>query len=146
MTEQLFLFADVADTAIAIPTDELEAVVHLSEIIPVARTAHYVRGMAALRSRVLTVIDAHARITGELAALSAAPLAIVAEFDGHGYALLIDNVSDICAVEDGIVPVRGRISKAWAPFARGMVLHDGTTHLALSIQDFISLQPMNAAA
>ncbi|HTH29492.1 MAG TPA: chemotaxis protein CheW [Sphingobium sp.] len=146
MTDQLFLFANIADTGIAIPTDELEAVVHLGEIIPVARTAPCVRGLAALRSRVLTVIDALARITGELAPLDAAPLAIVAEVEGHNYALLIDDVSDICAVEEGIVPIRGRISKAWAPFARGMVLHDGATHLALSMRDLVSLQPMNAAA
>lgn len=146
MTSQLFLFANIADTAIAIPTDELEAVVHLGEIIPVARTAPCVRGLAALRSRVLTVIDANARITGELATLNAAPLAIVAEVEGHNYALLIDDVNDICAVEEGIVPVRGRISKAWAPFARGMVLHEGATHIALSMHDLVSLQTMNAAA
>ena len=77
MINQLFLFAHVADTAIAIPTDELEAVVHLGEIIPVARTASFVRGLAALRSRVLTVIDARARITGDLFALGTAPLAIL---------------------------------------------------------------------
>jgi len=146
MINQLFLFAHVADTAIAIPTDELEAVVHLGEIIPVARTASFVRGLAALRSRVLTVIDARARITGDLFALGTAPLAIVAEIEGHNYALLIDDVSDICAVEDGIVPLRGRVSDAWAPLARGMVLHDGTTHLALSIQDLIGLHPISAAA
>lgn len=146
MTNQLLLFAHVADTPIAIPTDELEAVVHLGEIVPVARTAPFVRGLAALRSRVLTVIDARARVTGNVGPLEAAPLAIVAEVEGHNYALLIDDVSDICAVEDGIIPLRGRVSDAWAPFARGMVLHNGTTHLALSIQDLICLQPISAAA
>lgn len=146
MTSQLFLFANIADTAVAISTDQIEAVVHLGEIVPAARTAPFVLGLAALRSRVLTVIDARARITGELLPLKPAPLAIVAEVEGHNYALLIDDVSDICAVDDGIVPIRGRINAAWAPFARGMILNDGATHLALSIEDLVSMQPASAAA
>jgi purine-binding chemotaxis protein CheW len=146
MTGRLFLLANIADTPIAIPTEELEAVVHLGEIVPVARTAPFVRGLAALRSRVLTVVDPRARITGRLELLGSAPLAIVAEVEGHNYALVIDDVSDICAIAEGVVPLSGRIDPAWAPFTRGMVLHEDTTHLVLSIEELISLHPASAAA
>jgi purine-binding chemotaxis protein CheW len=144
MTDELFLFATVAGTAIAMPTHELEAVVRLGEIVPIARTSAHVRGLAALRSRVLTIIDMRALVIGEQSEMGKAPLAIVAEVDGHSYGLLIDNVSDICAVEDGILPIRGRVNAMWEPFAKGMTLYENHLHLAVSIPDFIR-QPALAA-
>ncbi|HEX7871794.1 MAG TPA: chemotaxis protein CheW [Sphingobium sp.] len=145
MNESLFLFATVAGTDIAMPTHELEAVVRLGEIVPIARTAPQVRGLAALRSRVLTIVDVRTLITGELTEIARSPLAIVAEVEGHTYGLLIDNVSDICPVDGGILPVRGRISAAWEPYAGGMILYEDRLHLAVSIPDFLR-QPTLAAA
>lgn len=145
MNDSLFLFATVAGTDIAMPTHELEAVVRLSEIVPIARTAPQVRGLAALRSRVLTIIDVRTLVTGELTEMGISPLAIVAEVEGHTYGLLIDTVSDICPVEGGILPVRGRVRAAWEPYADGMILYEDRLHLAVSIPDFIR-QPALAAA
>lgn len=146
MTDTLYLFATVAGTAIAMPTHELEAVVHLGEIVPIARSAPQVRGLAALRSRVLTIIDVRTLVTGELTELGTSPLAIVAEVEGHTYGLVIDNVSDICAVDEGMLPVRGRVNEAWEGFAQGMILYEGRHHLAVSIPDFVRHQPVSLAA
>lgn len=145
MNDTLFLFATVAGTDVAMPTHELEAVVRLGEIVPIARTAPHVRGLAALRSRVLTVLDIRTLITGALTEMEKAPLAIVAEVEGHAYGLLIDTVSDICPVEGGILPIRGRVSPTWEPFAKGMILYEDRLHLAVSIPDFLR-QPALAAA
>ncbi|CAN5181051.1 hypothetical protein BH10PSE13_BH10PSE13_19260 [soil metagenome] len=146
MTDTLYLFATVAGTAIAMPTHELEAVVRLGEIVTIARVARHVRGLAALRSRVLTIIDVRTLVTGELTEMGRAPLAIVAQVEGHTYGLLIDNVSDICAVEDGLLPVRGRIGTAWESYARGMVLFEERLHLVVSLPDFIRQQVLAQAA
>lgn len=146
MSDQLFLFATVVDTAIAIPTDEIEAVVRLGEIVPIARTPAHVRGLAALRSRVLTVIDLRTRITGQSPRLDQAPLAIVADVEGHNYGLLVDDVSDICPVEGGTMPVYGRVNDEWSPYARGMLLHEGITHLVLAVPDLVRLQITAQAA
>jgi purine-binding chemotaxis protein CheW len=146
MTDNLFLFARIAGTPVAMPTEQIEAVVRLGEIIPVARTAPYVRGLAALRSRVLTVIDAKERIVGSATDLEGAPLAIITEVDGHNYALLIEAVSDIAAVHGGISPLRGQVEPAWEPFVQGMIVHDEHTFLALSTQCLARIQPLSAAA
>ncbi|MFT3967166.1 MAG: chemotaxis protein CheW [Sphingobium sp.] len=146
MNDSLFLFATVAGTDIAMPTHELEAVVRLGEIVPIARTAPQVRGLAALRSRVLTVIDVRTLVTGEPTEMGKAPLAIVAEVEGHAYGLLIDTVSDICPVLGGILPVRGRVSPAWEPYAGGMILFEDRLHLAVSIPDFLRQPVLSAAA
>lgn len=144
MNDSLFLFATVAGTDIAMPTHELEAVVRLGEIVPIARTVPHVRGLAALRSRVLTVIDVRTLVTGELTEMQASPLAIVAEVEGHTYGLLIDTVSDICPVDGSILPMRGRVKAAWEPYAHGMILYEERLHLAVSVPDFIR-QPVLAA-
>lgn len=146
MNKTLYLFATVAGADIAMPTNELEAVVRLREIVPIARTAPQVRGLAALRSRVLTVIDVRTLVTGELSDMGVAPLAIVAEVEGHTYGLLIDTVSDICAVDGGIMPIRGRVSAAWEPYAGGMILYEDRLHLAVSISDFLRHSAQAAAA
>lgn len=146
MTDTLYLFASVAGTAIAIPTHELEAVVRLGEIVQIARVAPHVRGLAALRSRVLTIIDMRTLVTGELTEMGKAPLAIISEVEGHTYGLLIDNVSDICPVEGGILPLRGRVAEVWEPYAKGMVMFEERLHLAVSLPDFFRVQLLAQAA
>ncbi len=136
MSDRLYLFATVAGTAIAVPTEEIEAVVRLNEIMPVFRVPCHVRGLAALRSRVLTVVDIRARTSGEALPMPPRPLAIVAEIDGHNFALLIEEVEDVCPIAQPVEPVMGRISDDWAPFARGMILDNaGRMHLVISLAD-----------
>jgi purine-binding chemotaxis protein CheW len=143
MMENLFLFIRIAGTPVAIESSAIDAVVRLGEIIPVARTPIYVRGLAALRSRVVTVIDSTARITGMLADLPASPHAVVTQTDGHGYAILVDEISDITAVEDGVQPVRGHVDPVWSPFVRGMIVHEGKSFLALSVSALTQFQVQN---
>jgi len=137
MTDSLFLFAAIADTPVAVRADEIEAVVRLREVVPVPRVPPYVRGLAALRSRVLTVIDMHRRIFGaESRGDSAAAHAIVAEIAGHSYGFCVDALTDICHAAQGVQPVRGRIDPAWAPFVSGLVEREGRSHLLLTLTDF----------
>lgn len=147
MIDDLFLFASVASTPVAIPASDLEAVVRLGEIVPVARSAPYVRGLAALRSRVLTIIDTRARIVGDLPELEEAPLAIVAMIDGHGYGLIVDSVSDIGHPTGTLETAHGRVDPCWQPFVHGMLVHDRQTHIVVSVHDLAlasTLQTMAA--
>jgi purine-binding chemotaxis protein CheW len=145
MTETLFLFATVADTPIAISASEIEAVVRLSDIVPIPLVHDHVRGLAALRSRVLTVIDIEARIFGRRGPNARITLAVVADIAAHSYGFVVDSVSDITHGPGGIQPIRGRIDPAWAPYASGLVEHEGRSHLLLSLGDFV-VAPGNALA
>jgi purine-binding chemotaxis protein CheW len=146
MTETLFLFATIADTPIAINASEIEAVVRLGDIVDIPLVHKHVRGLAALRSRVLTVIDMEARIFGMGASSRPAGLAVVADIAAHSYGFLIDSVSDICQAPEGIRPLRGRIAPAWEPFASGLVERDGRSHLLLTLADFVAPPGSNALA
>lgn len=145
MTNSLFLFASIGGAPVAVKAHAVEAVVRLGEITPVPLAPAHVRGMAALRSRVLTIIDLEARIFGARATRKSARLGIVADFAPHSYGFLIDTVTDICEVPEGVQPVRGRIDPCWQPFASGFVGYEGQSHLLLTLSDFI-VTPNQAVA
>jgi len=144
MTHNLFLFASIAGTPIAVRASEIEAVVRLGDIVPIQRVPDHVRGLAALRSRVLTVIDIESRIFGHSMPLAERPLAVVSDIAAHTYGLLVETVSDICEASSGIQPIQGRIDRYWAPFASALVERDGRSHLLVSLADFVTT-PSGAA-
>jgi purine-binding chemotaxis protein CheW len=146
MNENLFLFATIAGTPIAVRASEIEAVVRLGDIVPVHCVPPHVRGLAALRSRVLTVVDIESRIFGRPMMIESHPLAVVAEISAHTYGLLIETVSDICEAPSGVVPIQGRIDRAWAPFASALVEREGRSHLLLTLADFTSAPGVTSKA
>ncbi|WP_336969959.1 chemotaxis protein CheW [Sphingobium aromaticiconvertens] len=143
---QLYLFATLAGTRIAVETQEVEAVVRLTEISPVPGMGAHIAGLSALRSRVLTIIDAAALIRGASTPSEARGLAIIANISGHSYGIMVDGVTDICTVPDGALPVRGRIDPAWAPFARGIVESDEGPCLLVALAGFIDAGATQAIA
>lgn len=134
---QLYLLAILADSRIAVETGEVEAVVRLTDISPVPGLGAHVAGLSALRSRVLTIIDAAALIKGHPTPAERRSLAIIANISGHSYGLMVDGVSDICRVPAGELPLRGQLDAAWAPYVRALVEHDGHPWLVVSLAAFI---------
>jgi purine-binding chemotaxis protein CheW len=122
---ELLLIVTIAGERIAIPAADVESVVELEALIPVPRAAAHVAGLAALRSRVLTVIDCLASL--ELSSKSSKSLkeAIIVEADGHPYALLVESVEDVVEVEIQVRPVRTSLKGGWRRVARGMIEVDG---------------------
>ncbi|WP_204313488.1 chemotaxis protein CheW, partial [Klebsiella michiganensis] len=53
----LYLIAQIAGRAVAIDSERVESVVDIGEVTAVPRASAHVRGLAALRSRVVTVVD-----------------------------------------------------------------------------------------
>lgn len=142
---QLYLFARIGGANVAIPTEEIEAVVKLTEISPVPCVASHVAGLSALRSRVVTVIDTAALVWGRAARAEPGAFAIIADISGHSYALTVDAVSDIAAVPGGELALRGQLDAAWRPFARSMVENEHGPHLLISLTNFIEhTQPLAA--
>jgi len=146
MTETLFLFASIAGAPVAVRASEIEAVVRLGDVVQIPLVQAHVRGLAALRSRVLTVIDMEARVFGKSDRSQTKLLAVVADIAAHSYGFLVDSVSDICAAPHGVQPIRGRIDPAWAPYASGLVEREGHSHLLLSLADFVTTPGSGALA
>lgn len=117
----LLLIADVAGERVAFPAADVEAVVEIEAIVPVPQAPNHVAGLAALRSRVLTVIDCRACL--QLGSSEAKPThdAIVTQIDGHPYALLVESVEDVIEFEGDVSPIRGSVAGCWKQVSTGMV-------------------------
>jgi len=118
---ELLLIVTLAGERIMIPATDVESVVELDSLIPVPRAAPHVAGLAALRSRVLTVIDCFASLELSSEDAMRSKQAIIVEADGHPYALVVDSVEDVVEVSTEIRPVRTSLSGGWRRVARGMI-------------------------
>ena len=94
----LFLIAHFAGRGVAIDTTQVDSVVDIAEVVQVPRTETAIRGLVALRSRVVTVID-----TGTALGLEPTPgsarRAVITRVDGHHYAILVDSLEDVALFE-----------------------------------------------
>lgn len=139
----LFLIARIAGRTVAIESRQVDSVVDIGLIVPVPRAGPQVRGIAALRSRVVTVIDA--RIALELpvdemrggAARNGAGRAVITIVDGHHYAILVDALDDVAPftlapLSSGLV-----LDKGWRAVGQGLIERDGEPILAILLDALI---------
>jgi purine-binding chemotaxis protein CheW len=140
MTE-LFLIAHVAGRGVAIPADRVDSVVDLSEVVAVPRSASVVRGLAALRSRVVTVVDTGLALG--LAPLARTARAVITKVDGHHYAFLVDSLEDVASFERRPLPSGTSLQAGWRSAAGGIIERDGEPLLVL---DPVALVPDMAQA
>ena len=138
----LFLIAHIAGRAVAIESRQVESVVDIGAIVPVPGTDRQVRGLAALRSRVVTVVDTQSALGLEPSGIEARR-AVITLIDGHHYALLVDALDDVAPFD--LLPLAGGIAlnSSWRAAGRGIVERDGEPILAI---DLASLVPGHAVA
>ena len=130
MTE-LFLIACIDGHDIAIDARQIDAVVDIGPVVPVPRADPAIRGLAALRSRVATVID-----TRLVLGLDRTPdglrRAVTTNIDGHLYAFLVDSLDDVAPFERQ--PLIGMaLGSAWRAVAAGLVERDGKPLLVVDL-------------
>ena len=95
--------------------------VELETITPVPRAPDHIAGLAALRSRAMTVVDCRRSL--ELAPLEAAgkALAVVVEIDEFLYALVVDAVEEVVPLDGDPGEIRTDLLPGWARASLGMV-------------------------
>lgn len=133
---ELFLIARIAGRTVAINSDQVDSVVDIAEITPVPRTGPEVRGLAALRSRVVMVIDTHAAL-GLPASDPPPSRAVITVVEGHHYAILVDALEDVApfarvALTGGIA-----VDGGWARAGCGIVDRDGDPILAIDLRALV---------
>ena len=137
---ELFLIAQVAGRAVAVPAEQVDSVIDLGEFVPVPGAARAVRGLAALRSRVVTVID-----TGIALGLEPTPdttrRAIITRVDGHHYAVLVDALEDVAPFARQ--PLAGlALRHGWVAAGTALIERDGEPVLVIDLPSLLpSLLP-----
>jgi purine-binding chemotaxis protein CheW len=129
--ESLKLIARIADQQVAISADAVESVVEVDAITPVPLAAAHIAGLAALRSRVLTIIDSYAALEIGRSPRDGILQAIVVTIDNHLYGLLVDEVVDVAAITAEPEPLHAGLSRGWANAAIGLVEHQNHALLLL---------------
>jgi purine-binding chemotaxis protein CheW len=128
----LHLLAHVAGRAIAVPANAVDSVVDLSSIVAAPRAHPAVRGLAALRSRVVTVIDTW-QVLGLPPGPPDAARAILTVVDGHYHALLVDRLEDVAPLEVAPVPAGLALGRRWAGVVTGTAEREGTPLLVIDV-------------
>ena len=144
---EMLLVVMLAGRRAAIPAVEVNAVIELSEVTPVPRASAHVVGLAALRSRPLTVIDCGAALgIATQAADWRRQRAVVVEHDGHLYGLLVDGADDIVAALDEPRPLGADPGPGWQRAALGRVETEAGAVLLLDIGALIAGPDASLAA
>jgi purine-binding chemotaxis protein CheW len=118
---ELILIVNLGAERVAFPASAVEGVVEIEALTKVPRAARHVAGLAALRSRVLTVIDCLASLDAGRTAETDAREAVVVVLDGHPYALLVGGVEDVREADGEILPLQGKLRAGWSRVGLGMV-------------------------
>jgi purine-binding chemotaxis protein CheW len=127
----LYLVVTIAGDRVALPALTVESVVEIDNIEPVPLVAPHVAGLFALGGSVMTVIDSRAAVEkGRFEWIGHAE-AVIANCDGHGYAILVENVDDVVEPESPVIPSRAVLSGGWARVSRGTIEVDGEALLVI---------------
>lgn len=121
MSRGLHLIARIAGRAVAIPADRVESAVDLGPITPAPMGAPGVVGLAALRSRVVTVVDPRI-VLGAADADTPAERAVVTIVEGHAYAILVEALDDVAEFDTAPLPAGVALDGCWG--AAGTALID----------------------
>lgn len=122
--EKLYLIATIAGQPVAIHASLVESVVDLGAIAPVPLAPPHVAGLAALRSKVLTVICCECAL-GFVPTQRATRRAVVIQIDGHHYGLVVGSIEDARVIDEPPQPIRARLEPGWARISMGMLEYDG---------------------
>lgn len=134
MSETIYLVGTIGDCSVAIPADHVEAVVRIGVVIPAPGAPSSVRGLVAIRSRILTLIDS-CKVVGEISC-DTGFMAIVS-IDGHGYGLMLDLVEDVVAL-DALRPLPSGLTPGWARLQPQICDHRGRVLLVIDPEALIA--------
>ena len=70
---------------------------------------------------------------------------IVVDVAEHDYALLADEIEDVCFIDAPETRIAGKLLPGWARVADAMIEHDGASLLVVDPSHFIILPSLKAA-
>ena len=143
--EKLYLIARIADTRVALRSRSITSVVTDGAPVEVPGAPPHVAGLFALRSRVFTLIDPHVVVGLPSVPVAPGQRVVVVDVAEHGYALLADEIEDVCFIDAPETRIAGKLMPGWARVADAMIEHEGHSLLVVDPSHFITLPAQRAA-
>jgi purine-binding chemotaxis protein CheW len=116
----MLLIVTIGGRRAALPAERVHSVVEPASVVPVPRAPAHVRGLAALRSRPLTIIDCRRALGMTPAERDGAYRAVVVEQGGHLYGLQVDAADDIVPALGEPAALAGDPGQGWNRASLGM--------------------------
>jgi purine-binding chemotaxis protein CheW len=142
----LVLILEIAGRRAALRTAEVQSVVELDAVCTVPGAPSFVRGLTALRSCTLTVIDGAAAIgLAPHGPLEVGARAAIVDHAGHRYALVVDVIDDVAEALGDPSPVPGEAGAGWQRVSDGLIETDRGPALLLALGTLLA-GPLSMAA
>ena len=141
----LMLLCTIAGRQAAIPAHAIRSVIEIDAVEPIPGTPPWIVGLTALRSQALTVVDCRVALGFESAGDPVGSRAAVIALDGHLYALVVADASDVEEIESDIQQLRGGFGRQWADAALGMVETPLGPAIILDVPALLGLDQSEAA-
>lgn len=135
----LYLLCRIGATSVAFPAAAIEAVVKATSIVAIPGAPAAVRGLAAIRSRLLTVIDCAFIVDRPHGADGFMAIITVS---GHGYGLLLEDVIDVVELE-AVQPLPCSPQPAWQKLQPMLADYAGEPVLVIDSDRFIDIPQRN---
>jgi purine-binding chemotaxis protein CheW len=142
---ELLLIVRLGGERIALPAAEVDSVVEIDSLTPIPGAAGHVAGLAALRSRVLTVIDCLTSLDPSRSLAQGSREAVMAVVDGHPYALLVEAVEDVVEASGERQPAAASLAGGWKRIGAATVEADGDLLLLADVEALIAGPAREAA-
>ncbi len=138
---RLHLVAHVGGRGILFDASEVDSVVDLPAVVPAPGAPATIRGLAALRSRVATVIETH-RVLGLPCGggeqEGGGTRGVVTMIDGHLYAVAVDTLEDVAELAVCPAPAGMALEGGWAAVC-GVAEGDDETLMMLDLRRLVEL-------
>jgi purine-binding chemotaxis protein CheW len=134
---ELAVFARIGNRRVAFDAKGVEAVIDLGAVVPVPLAPPHIRGLAAVRSHVLTVVDVETALCGE-STMPDRRRALVVARDKHRYALLVDAVDEVAAPHSITTHIPPGLGAGWTRAARGTVEIGDAIALSLDVESIVA--------
>jgi purine-binding chemotaxis protein CheW len=144
--DRSLLLVSIDGELAAVDSVIIRSVVELEAITPVPCAPEHIAGLAALRSRAMTVVDCRRALDLPPAAEAAGRLAVVVEIDEFLYALLVDGVEEVVPLDSEPSEIRADLLPGWTRTSLGMVETSSGPALLLDPARLIEGPPKRKAA
>lgn len=139
MTGGLHLVARIGGCGLLFDAGRVDSVVEIAATVPAPGAGPAVIGLAAMRSRVATVIDIRRllNVPPRRGGAKGAQRAVATVVDGHLYAIAVDTLEDVEPHDIATAPAGLGGEQDWS-FVYGVAEGEGETLLALDLDRLIA--------
>lgn len=129
-----FLTLRIEDQLFGIPVLQVQDVLRQQKVTRVPLASPEVAGALNLRGRIVTAINVRRRLGLPDLPEGTQTMAVVVEFEGELYSLIIDKVGDVLGLfERGLEPVPGTLNPTWREIATGIHRLDGQLLIVMDV-------------